>query len=202
LKSLGGRAVSVFDFIGTGAARASDASPSAYQVTTGAASLTNATVGEPVAVSGLVTAFGTAPPDFSASTLLDSTTIDAMLVLDWGAGTSAPFASYSTTQINVDARNASIGARHAIEVGSQTINILGMAQGYPLIVPSSTDTLFTIGHAASGTSESFDSFSAFITQLQTELNGTVLATGITALGQYSTATYTLSASSMSVFLNN
>ena len=50
-------------------------------------------MGTPVEVSGLVTPFGrTAPPDFNATTLLDYTTINAVLVLDWGTGTPAPFA--------------------------------------------------------------------------------------------------------------
>jgi hypothetical protein len=59
-----------------------------------------------------------------------------------------------------------------------------------------------IGHALSGTFENFDTYSAFVTQLQTELNGNVLATGVTAVGQYTSSTYTFSASSITLFLNN
>jgi hypothetical protein len=152
-------------------------------------------------VSGLVTPFNQAPPDFNATSLLDSTTINAELVLDWGAGTPAPFAAYSTSQIQVDARNSSIGPRHVIQDGALSVDIVGIVSD-PLIVPGGTNAVFTIGHQASGTFENFITFSAFITQLQTELNGSVLATGLTAFGPYTSGSYTLSASSVTLFLNN
>ena len=203
LAMLGGRSLGAFIFSGTGTSAGSDSSAAAYQVTTGNLDLSNSTLGSPVEVAGLVTPFGTAPPDFSASLLLDSTTINAELVLDFGSGTSAPFASYDTTQIVLNTGNRSIGPRHEIEIGAQAINIAGSATN-PLIVPNatSTNTVFTIGHTASGTYESFNTFSAYVTQLQTELNGSVLATGITAIGQYTTSSYTFSATSVTLLLNN
>ncbi len=207
---LGGRSMGAFDFAGTGPSAGYDASAANYQVTTAALALTNSTAGSPVEASGLVTAFGKAPPDFGASALLDPTTINAELVLDWGGGTPAPFASYNSSQITIDARNSSIGTppaiqvkRQAIQVGAQTINIVGIGSD-PLIVPNATssNTVFTIGHALSGTFENFVTFAAFIAQLQIELNGAVLATGMTAVGPYTTTTYTQSASSITLFLNN
>jgi len=192
-----------------GRSAGAQASTGNYQVTTGALDLTNSTVGSPVEVAGLVTAFGAAPPNFSASTLLDYTTINAVLVLNWGGGTPAPFVPSSSSQftggsqITVDARNSSIGTQHEIQVGAQTTDIVGIASD-PLIVPNATssNTVFTIGHAVSGTFENFITFAAFLTQLQTELNGSVLATGMTAIGPYTTTTYTQSASSVTIFLNN
>lgn len=50
--------------------------------------------------------------------------------------------------------------------------------------------------------ENFDTYPAFITQLQTELNGTTLATGMTAIGQYTVSTFAFSATSMTIFLND
>jgi hypothetical protein len=203
LAYLGGRSVAAFDFAGTGTSPSYDASASSYQVTTGALILTNATMGTPVEATGFVTSFGAAPPNLSATTLLDTTTIDAELVLDWSPGTPAPFASYNSSQIVVDSRNSGIGARHEIELGAQTINIVGIASD-PQIVPDSAaaNAVFTIGHSVSGTFENFITYSAFITQLQKELNGTAVATGLTAFGPYATATYTLSADSITIFLNN
>ncbi len=205
--TLSGRSLAAFDFTGTGTSPSNDASAAAYQVNTGALDLTNATVGSPVQVSGLITPFGAAAPpttpDFNASTLLDYTTINAALVLNWSGGTPAPFASYNSSQIVLDSLNRSIGAQHEIEIGAQTINIVGIASN-PVIVPNATDTntVYTIGHSTSGTFENFVTFSAFITQLQTELNGTTLVTGITAQGQYTTNTYTFSASTITLFLDN
>jgi hypothetical protein len=74
----------------------------------------------------------------------------------------------------------------------------------PLIAPdpTSSNTVFTIGHAVSSTTENFDTYAAFIAQLQTELNGAILATGVTAVGQYTASTFTFTATSITLFLNN
>lgn len=206
LSTLGGRSAASFDFAGTGAAASQDASAAAYLATTANLTLTNATSGTPVQVTGSVIPFGTASStigDLSGTALLDYTTINAELVMDYGAGTPAPFASYSTTEIILDARNSAVGVRHQIQIGAQIVNIVGIPSD-PIIVPnaSATNTIFTIGHAVSGTYENFDTYSAFVTQLQTELNGNVLATGVTATGQYTANTYTFSASSITLLLNN
>jgi hypothetical protein len=200
LATLGGRSIAAFDFLGTGSS--ASASPTAYAVATGNLTLTYATDGEPVEAIGYVTAFGRAPPDFSAQTLLDYTTINAELVMDWSGGTQAPFASYNTSEIVLDAHNSAIGTRHEIQVGAQAVALLGIATN-PAIVPNANgNAVFTIGHSSSGTFENFNTFSAFVTQLQTELTGNALATGITATGFYTANTYNFSASSITLFLDD
>ncbi|HEY3851331.1 MAG TPA: hypothetical protein VGL87_10195 [Steroidobacteraceae bacterium] len=206
LSTLGGRSAASFDFAGTGTSAGEDASAATYLVTTANLTLTNATTGTPVQVTGSVIPFGTAGStvgDLSGTALLDYTTINAELVMDYEGGTPAPFASYSTTEVVLDARNSAVGVRHQIQIGAQIVNIVGIPSD-PIIVPnaSATNTIFTIGHAVSGTYENFDTYSAFVTQLQTELNGNVLATGVTATGQYTANTYTFSASSITLLLNN
>ena len=200
LTYLGGRSMAAFDFAGTGATPASAAD---YVVTTGALELTNAVAGAAVEVSGFVANFGAAPPDFTATALLDPTTLTAVLAVDYGAGTAAPFTTYDSTGITVNVLNASIGVRHQIQLGGQTINLVGLSTD-PLIVPSTTAStmLFAIGHTVSGTVENFDTYTAFITQLQAELTGSLLVTGITASGQYTASDYEFSASSITVTLNN
>jgi len=205
LAQLGGRSAAAFDFVGTGSTSANDATAAAYVVNTGTADLTNASVGEPVQVTGYPAPFGTASStgDFlQQSAFLDYTTINAVLVLDW-TGTSAPFASLTTSQIQLDAKNAGIGTRHTIQVGAQSFDIIGIGTD-PTISPSSSssNTVFTIGHSVSGSYENFNTFSTFVTQLQTELAGSVIATGITAFGQYTSSSYLFSASSITIFLDN
>jgi hypothetical protein len=196
LGSLGGRLVSVYDFVGTGA------DPTQYTVNTGALDLVNSVVGAPVVVSGFPNSFGVTSPDFTATTLLDTTTISAELVVDWGAGTAAPFTTFDTSAITIDVLNTSIGLRHQIQVGSQTINILGLSSDPQIAPATGSTTIFSIGHSASGITESFNTYANFITQLQSELNGTVLVTGITAVGQYTASTFAFSANSITLFLNN
>lgn len=197
LTSLGGRSVGALDLAGVGAIASN------YTVATGPLDLANSTVGVPVEVWGFVTALGTGAPDFSAVALLDPTTIPAELVVDYGTGTAAPFTTYDSSAIGVDALNASIGSRHEIQVGAQTIDVIGLTSN-PTIAPdtAASTLLFLIGHTVSGTVENFDTFAAFITQLHAELTGSALVTGITALGQYTPSTYSFSATSMTVTLGN
>jgi hypothetical protein len=195
LTNLGGRAIGAFDFAGSGAAA------SQYTVATGALDLTNSIAAAPVVVTGFPNAFGTASPNFTASTLLDPTTIQAELVVDWSGGTAAPFTTFDDTSIDLNV-SLSFGPRHQIQIGSQIINIVGLSSD-PLISPSTASTtVFSIGHSGSSTVESFNTYGAFITQLQSELNGVTLATGMTAIGQYTASTSAFSATSITLFLNN
>ena len=203
LSQLGGRSAAALDFAGTGST-GHDATAPAYVVSTGTADLANASAGQPVQVTGYPAPFGQASSagDFTEQSLfLDYTTINAVLALDW-TGTSTPFTSMNTAQLQLDAQNVGIGTRHMIQIGAQTFNIIGGTD--PLIQPSQTsgNTVFTIGHSVSGSYESFNTFAAFVTQLQAELTGSVVATGITALGQYASASYTFTASSITLFLDN
>jgi hypothetical protein len=197
LALLDGRSAAPFDFVGTGT------SADRYVVDTGALDLTNSTAGVPVIVTGFPNSFGVTPPDLAASTLLDPTTIQAEMVVDWSAGTTAPFTALGSSALSVDAHNGSIGPRHQIQIGAQTIDVVGLASD-PSIVPNtaSSTLVFTIGHAASGTTENFNTFAAFVARLQAELNGTILVTGVTAVGQYTASTFSLNATSITLFLNN
>jgi hypothetical protein len=199
LTNLGGRVLTDldFDFVGSGAAA------NQYAVTTGSLDLTNAIVAAPLVVTGFTNTFATSPPNFTASTLLDPTTIQAELVVDWSGGTAAPFTNFDSSAITLDVHNTGIGPRHQIQVGSQIIDLAGLSSD-PMIAPNATGspTLFSIGHAASFTSESFNTYDAFITQLQSELSGGTVATGMTAVGQYTVSTFAFSASSITLVLNN
>jgi len=196
LTALGGRSISAFDFVGSGA------DPTQYLVNTAGLDLENSVAGAPVSVSGLTNSFGVSSPNFTASTLLDSTTIQAELVVDYGAGSAAPFSSFNASAVGIDILNSSIGLRHQIQIGSQIINLLGLSTD-PLISPTTASTtVFAIGHSVSSIVESFNNFTDFTNQLQTELNGATLVTGITAVGQYTAVSFAFSATSVTVFLNN
>jgi len=196
LAFLGGRAIKPFDFTDSGVGI------NPYVVDTPNLDLTNSSGGVPVIATGMTGSFGVAPLDFSATSLLDPTTIDALLVVDWGAGTASPFTTYNSSAITLDAHNSSIGTRHEIQIGAQLINIPSLTTD-PLISPNATsNTVFSIGHSTQSATENFNTYTAFITQLQAELTGTTLATGMTAVGQYTTTSYSLIATSITVFLNN
>jgi trimeric autotransporter adhesin len=197
LAFLGGRAFAPLDFVGSGAA------PGQYVVSTPGLDLTNSTTGAPVVVTGTTSLFGAAAPNFTATALLDPTTISAELVVDWGAGTAAPFTTYNSTAIDLDIRNSSIGVRHEIQVGAQVFDIVSLSSD-PMISPdtSSSATVYAIGHSKSSTIENFNTYVAFIAQLQTELNGAALATGMTAEGVYTASGISFAATNITLTLND
>jgi hypothetical protein len=179
--------------------------PTSYLVNTGSGDLTNSTAGAPVIVTGQTPSFATAPLSFTAVTLLDPTTIQAELVVDWGTGTATPFTTYNSTAIDLDVHNTSISSvlvRHEIQVGAQ-VNDITMMTSDPMISPNATasTSVFAIGHATTSTIENFNTYAAFIAQLQTDLTGTTLATGMTATGQYTASSSSFSATSITVFLS-
>jgi hypothetical protein len=198
LTALGGRVISAFDFVGSGA------DPTQYGVSfgTSAPDLSNSTVGAPVIATGFTNAFASAVTNFLASTLLDPTTINAELVIDWSGGTAAPFISFDSSSIVLDPATSNFGPRHEILIGSQLINLVGLASNATIAPATSSTAVFSIGHASSSTVENFETYPAFVTQLQAELNGTTLATGMTAIGQYTASSFAFSATSISIFLNN
>ena len=99
---------------------------------------------------------------------------------------------------------ASIGARHQIKVGAQLIDI-----AYTIVGSFDRPESLRIEHGvfhrcirSSSTIENFNTYDAFVTQLQSELNGTALATGLTAVGQYTAATPSFAATNITLTLNN
>jgi hypothetical protein len=197
LTSLGGRTISAFDFTGSGAA------PGQYGVSAESLDLTNVVVGAPVVAGGFPNEFATASPNFTASTLLDPTTIPAELVVDWSAGSAAPFTNFDSSGMELNIANSGMGPRHQIQVASQIVDLVGLPSDL-MITPNTTNStvVYSIGHMSSSTVESFNSYSSFITQLQAELNGVTLATRMTAVGQYTASTVAFSAASITLFLNN
>ena len=192
--TLGGRAVAPFTFV--------NSNPAQYQVTTGGLDISGLTAGVPAKLTGLVTSYGAAPPDFNASALADPTTIDAELVLDWGsAGSATPFAALSSSEIDLAVGGAGAGLRHQIAVGAQIVDVSTLPTDL-LIVPSAASTqVFAIVHASTSTVENFNTFTDFTAALTNELHGTTVATTITAEGIYTASGTTVAATSVTITLN-
>jgi hypothetical protein len=91
LQSLDGLPPMAFDFSGTGSSTATDASANAYVVNTGTLDLSAFAVTGFTGVRGFATPFGSAPPDFTAETLIGLPTLPAQLNVhfDHGGSTTA-----------------------------------------------------------------------------------------------------------------
>jgi hypothetical protein len=100
LRSIDGLPATAFDFSGTGTSPANDATATAYVVNTGSLTQNAVTVGGITEALGFVTAFGTAPPDFTAETLISLPAVQAQLNVHFDHGGSAtafaPLTSAST----------------------------------------------------------------------------------------------------------
>lgn len=101
-----GRRPGAFDFSGTGSTSEFDADPDFYEVDTGNLTLNGVDAGDLVRVRGLVNAFGAAPADFNARTVinLDSALRAGELTVQWplDAPSATPFLSTAEDRLNVD----------------------------------------------------------------------------------------------------
>jgi len=191
LAAINGRPVSAFTFAGTGLQAAQDAVASSYEVDTGTLPLTNLDIGSAARVFGYVTPFGTAPPDFTARTLVGFRDVQAVLSVGYGlTGTNAPFLTIDATAgLVIDHRNARIDAfRHSIIIGPKVLDVRQLSSS-PTIKPASGG-LFVLGEPK--TVQVFASFADFITALNSKLLAEKVVS-ISATGSFDTTTNILTA---------
>jgi hypothetical protein len=199
LDSIASRRVSAFNFAGTGMTTAQDADPMNYEVATGALGLSALSMGEPTKLIGFPTAFGTAPPDFTARTLVDFPRLPAMLTLSWGpGGTTAPFSSQEVTGLVLDLANPSIGRLHFLNIGPRWLDLKTLPASPSIVPPTDGRSSYLI--VMKDESHAFHDFSDFVTELGTRLNGTTAMVGLTASGSYDGNSNVFTARSIVVIL--
>ena len=205
LQALDGLPPAAFNFAGTGT-MGNDASASAYTVSVPAAlTLPTLSAGAPVAFDGFVTAFGAAPPDFAAQTLVDLSSANARLDLEWmSPGPTAPFvAPLSASSVMMTQTMVQGAAEHVIFIGPVREDPGSVSAGLSF-VPSTTAShmIFAIGHRSSWQFQVYTSFGDFITALGGDLNGTTQLTRLEAAGPYDPGTGVMSVSFMAGVLND
>ena len=155
LQTLGGLPANVFDFSGTGTSSENDANPIAYVVNTGTLSQIGLSINVPVRVVGFVTPFGSAPPDFTAQTLVNFAAVDATLQVRFehnGSTTAFSNLSPTSTALMLNLTNVDGDSEdHVIQIGPQRIDLTRLGAP-PSIVPDTvaTGAVFTIGHGGDG----------------------------------------------------
>jgi len=214
LQSLDGLAPSAFTFAGTGTNAAADAVATAYVVNTGTLSQTGLAANAPARANGFVTPFGMAPPDFTAQSLENFAAVTSALVVSYGqAGSATALTGLTATSTSLQLNLTNVGNLHFVQVGPELVDLTKVTPA-PSIVPdtTSTDLVFSIGHAGKLKTENFNTFAAFITQLSTELAATSSTTMtmttaptvdiVAAEGQYDSTTDVLTAQRLAVLLSN
>jgi hypothetical protein len=205
LQALDGLPAAAFNFAGTGTT-GNDATESAYTVSVPAAlPLPTLTAGFPIAFDGFVTAFGAAPPDFAAQTLVDFTTANAHLHLEWMApGPTAPFVSpLSATNVMMTQAMVESASQHAVFIGPVMEDPGSVSSGLSFVPNGSASRMiFAIGHRSSEEFQVYSTFGDFITALGGDLNGTTQLLRVEAAGPYDMSTGVMSASLMAVELSD
>ncbi len=204
LQSLDGLPASAFNFAGTGSSTANDANASAYVVNTGTLAQTGLAANAPARVFGFATPFGSAPPDFTATTLVNFSAVTDFLVVNWaGTGSTTALSGLTASSTSLTLSLTNLGQEHVIDIGPQQLDITTLASP-PTIAPDSTAMtgLFAISHAGKLRTDNYNSFVDFATALSTDLNGTTAVIDITASGQYDSAKNTFTATRIAVLLNN
>jgi hypothetical protein len=205
--SLGNFAPAGFNFAGTGTTAGQDATPSAYVVNTGSLDESGTAAQTLLQVDGIVNAFGSAPPDFTATAVTAGTATEQRLVVEWiNGGATAPFLSDSSAGLVVDLNNANLGSIHEIRTGPAALDLktLSSFPASPLITTVGADQSrlqLAIGGASLSTGVSvFNSISGFAAALSSTFNGTNKIYRLVAVGQYNIGTNTFVASRISVAL--
>jgi hypothetical protein len=207
LDSINGYPLSVFNFAGT------NSNPASFVVSsTGLTFPTNPAgnplaAGDYLAVNGFGAPFGSAPPDFLASTINAEATIPATMHVQWTTGDSAPFATATSTSLSVNLANAAVTSA-SIVIAGETIDMTTLPAS-PTIFPAAPTNdptsalplfmpVFSVGSNSLGI-DSFNTLTPFEAQSATSF-ATTPATQFLAHGFYNRALNTFTASRINVVL--
>jgi hypothetical protein len=202
--------VADYTFTGNGAGAVT---PASYAVETSGAVTTGApAAGQPLWIGGITTPFGSAPPDFNAFTINTEASVPARLQVDWtSAGTTAPFATLTSTGLTIDLSNANYSAG-VIRIGSESVDLKALTAS-PLITPQAAPAAtpglppvflpaFAIGNLTSTANTIavtvFNTFPAFVTQVPKSIVAATPALHFVATGTYNRVANTFTASRIDV----
>jgi hypothetical protein len=207
LDSISGWPISAFNFAGT------NSNPAAYVVNANGLTLPPGATGNPLAAGdhlvaqGLSSAFGSAPPDFIATTVDAQATAQATLQVLWTTSNAAPFATATATGLTINLTSAAI-ASATIRIAGQVIDITQLSASPQIVAaaPSNDPTsglplfkpVFAVGSTVLGI-ENFNTLTPF-EAAATTLFATNPATKFLAHGSYNPATNIFTASRINVVL--
>jgi hypothetical protein len=204
LGAIDGRNPAIFNFAGTGASAATDATASAYFVNTGSLDLSALAVGSPARVFGFPMPFGSATTtDFVAQTLVSYAQVSNQLLLDWSGGSTTAFPGLMANSTELDLSLDGAGFLHYIQTGPQRVSLLSL-DAAPAIVgdAAATDTGYVIGHAHAHRVENYQAFGDFITALSGDLATSPQVLGLAASGHYDSTGNVFTADQLAVLLND
>jgi hypothetical protein len=147
-------------------------------------------------VLGFVTPFKTAPPDFTAQTIVNLMDHPATLVVNWRPPTAMPFVSNTDAGLGLDL--AGVGTAHYVWRGPVATDLVSLGVS-PTIVPANpAQGLFAVG--SGGQTQVFTQFHEYSVALQQNLAQGQMANAIGAHGMYSDSSVTITADQIYIVL--
>lgn len=194
LQSIGRRSASIFDFAGTGVDTASDADVDFYEINTGALSLANVVLNEPIKVRGFVRTFGMAPEDFDAQTLILVADAKARMMVNWVPASSTAISEITDTGITLDLTGT--GRFHYVARTGVLTDLTTLASN-PVLVPNiSGEGAYVI--IKSETVQVFLSFTEFTQELSEQINNQSAVKAVQVVGKFSDDDVTMTIRGMRV----
>ena len=198
LVSLEGRDPQFFDYDRTGTSLITEADPEDYQVDTGTLDTRDFDDGDGAAAVGFVAPFGSAPPDFEASEIVDFEELRALLAVGWGFnGTDAPFVSMGSNGFVVDVTNVDLSERQRLEIGPSVFDITSDLPQPIRVEPVDTGPARYVV-ARELEVQVFSDFGEFAGRVNSLLNGGANLRALTARGVYDVPSVTLAADYVAV----
>jgi len=196
---------SVFTFTGTGTDSANDAVATSYAVNTPGMDESATAAGTLVRADGVVTPFGSAPPDFTATSVALGTATAQTLVVEWeNGGAASPFSSASSAGLVVNLGNANLSSTiRYIATGPRKTDLTTLPASPTIVFASGTTLALAVGPVVVNnvsTIQVFESAGGFATALASALNGTNLVSRLACVGQYDVVTNTFTATQVVVNL--
>lgn len=224
--------VSDFNFAGTGASPATNSSAADYQVNTAAANLISAApgvapapvvpadlsgtpAGTPLWIDGITGAFGSAPPDFNATTVYEEPGVPAQLRVSWeSVGSITPFVGLSGSGFAINLQDPSLSSA-ILQIGAESIALDTLPasptiNATPIPVSIIGRSIFA-PHFAFGTVSVveavstmhvnvFNTFTSFVENFGSAISLSSPALELTANGYYDSGSNTFIANTVSVVL--
>jgi hypothetical protein len=191
LQTVNRRAVSLYDFGGTGS------DPAAYRIEFDGLTPELLVPGAPVAARGFPVAFGAAvSEDFEAVTVVDLQASPAVLAVDWEPATDGAFAALEPDGVILSLDG--VGDLHAVFRGGVANDLLDLPSP-PSLVPDASDRgLFAVFD--DGSIALYTSFASFAEGLAADLGEARLTDGLLARGRWDDPTAVLETRAIAVRL--
>jgi Domain of unknown function (DUF4382) len=189
-------------FTGTGKTSAEDAVATHYDIDTGALNESALPAGTLLQVNGLMTPLHTGPPYFTATSVVQGSTVPSTMVIEFGAngaGDTDPFSVRDSSELLV--RLSRADSVHYIATGPSKVQLTSLPAMPPITFASGVTLILAVG-SASNVVNVYNEPASFATQLDVLLNH--LANPVYRLvcvGQYDAATNTFIATRVDVALS-